>query len=337
MKSDRQRTYIETIVYGEVGIATLLHFLVDGLCACALYLLAGTFNGWNPIAFFVVYNVLAFLTQPLTGICADKEEVRHWLLLTADALLATGAVLSAILAASFHTSIPVAGLYLTAIVLGLGNSLFHVWGGKETVCSVGNDMPALGCFVSTGALGLAVGIVFCSWTLLFVLLGAICVLTMLYASTSKRNLKATTHEKKASPLPQRFPRGAGGLLLAAVVAFVVIRSLTGEAFSASLTKTDSIILLLGATSMMGKMAGGWLARWGGLVPMMMVAVAGSLLCYLLRESHLALLLLGLFLVNTTMPVTLYLANAVLKHREGLAFGLLAAALIPGFLIALLLK
>lgn len=42
------------------------------------------------------------------------------------------------------------------------------------------------------------------------------------------------------------------------------------------------------------------------------------------------LLVGLFAVNTTMPVTLYLANAVLPRREGLAFGLLAAALIPGY-------
>lgn len=38
-------------------------------------------------------------------------------------------------------------------------------------------------------------------------------------------------------------------------------------------------------------------------------------------------------MNTTMPVTLYLANDVLPGREGLAFGLLAAALIPGYLLA----
>jgi hypothetical protein len=36
-----------------------------------------------------------------------------------------------------------------------------------------------------------------------------------------------------------------------------------------------------------------------------------------------------------MPVTLYLANVVLPKHEGLAFGLLAAALIPGYLLATL--
>ncbi len=44
-------------------------------------------------------------------------------------------------------------------------------------------------------------------------------------------------------------------------------------------------------------------------------------------------LLGLFFINCTMPMTLYLANKVFEGREGLAFGLLAAALIPGYLLA----
>ena len=44
-------------------------------------------------------------------------------------------------------------------------------------------------------------------------------------------------------------------------------------------------------------------------------------------------LTGLFLINCTMPITLYWANALLKGYEGLAFGLLAAALIPGYLLA----
>ena len=58
-----------------------------------------------------------------------------------------------------------------------------------------------------------------------------------------------------------------------------------------------------------------------------IALSWSLAFYLLA---------GIFLMNTTMPVTLYLANDVLPGREGLAFGLLAAALIPGYLLAVYL-
>ena len=53
----------------------------------------------------------------------------------------------------------------------------------------------------------------------------------------------------------------------------------------------------------------------------------------MRGQGVALALVGLFVVNCSMPITLWLANVVLKGREGLAFGLLAAALIPGYLIS----
>ena len=69
---------------------------------------------------------------------------------------------------------------LVAVLLGAGNSLFHVWGGKQTVVKTGNDIRALGVFVSTGALGLAVGLVFFSWALLYGLLLAIMALAVIY-------------------------------------------------------------------------------------------------------------------------------------------------------------
>jgi hypothetical protein len=43
--------------------------------------------------------------------------------------------------------------------------------------------------------------------------------------------------------------------------------------------------------------------------------------------------IGIFAINCTMPMTLCLANMLLPNREGLAFGLLAAVLIPGYLLA----
>jgi hypothetical protein len=57
-----------------------------------------------------------------------------------------------------------------------------------------------------------------------------------------------------------------------------------------------------------------------------------LVCMLTGSKSLMVLLLGLFMINCTMPITLYLANYVLPGREGLAFGILAAALMPGYLL-----
>ena len=118
----------------------------------------------------MLYNVLAFMSQPLTGILSDRMAHRHWLLLS-SALLMTSAVLLAALLPK---------MLLVALLLGLGNSLFHVWGGKQTVVKAGNDLRALGLFVSTGALGLAVNMVFRSWPLLYVLLLTYVLLAVIY-------------------------------------------------------------------------------------------------------------------------------------------------------------
>ena len=75
-----------------VGIGALLHFLVDGLCLCCLYLIAFPFCFPRLTGIFVVYNILAFLTQPLTGLLADRMRDRHWMLLAAVVLLVLAAV-----------------------------------------------------------------------------------------------------------------------------------------------------------------------------------------------------------------------------------------------------
>ena len=308
-----------------VGIGALLHFLVDGLCLCCLYLIAFPFSFPRLTGIFVVYNVLAFLTQPLTGLLADRMRERHWMLLAAVVLM-----LAAVMTVTF--GLPFAG-YLAPVLLGLGNSLFHVWGGKQVVLKTGNDMRALGLFVSTGAFGLAVAMVFFSLSLLYIFLLALCLLAVAY-------LKLELNDERVGDAVQDTPwnsrvRQSRWLLLLVVVAFVMFRSFMGESFTSPIVKDNMVVLLIGLTAMLGKMAGGWLARRMGILVTLaavLVVVSGCLLC---RSSERYVMLTGLFAVNCTMPVTLYWANGLLKGREGLAFGLLAAALIPGYLLSTL--
>ena len=309
----------------------MLHFLVDCLCLCCLYLTA--LDMVQMMTIFVTYNVCAFLTQPLTGWLADRMKQRHWMLLGADGLLAV-AVLGAGVVESLGDAHTSEWLMLgVATLLGLGNSLFHVWGGKEVARQTGNDIRALGVFVSTGAFGLAVGAVFASWGLLYLLLLFICLLSVACIRMELKEL--IPHSSFLIPnssflTPHSlFPIG----VVAAMMLAVAIRSFAGESYTTGIDKTPLLLLTLGATSMLGKMAGGWLVRGLGMVKAIILMVVGATLCWMVKSQHLALMLLGLFLVNCTMPVTLYWANAALKGREGLAFGLLAAALMPGYLMA----
>ena len=60
----------------------------------------------------------------------------------------------------------------------------------------------------------------------------------------------------------------------------------------------------------------------------------TLLVIAIILSPIILFILGTFMFNFTMPITLYYANVLLKGSEGFAFGTLAASLIPGYFIAM---
>ena len=76
-----------------IGTSALLHFLVDGLCVCCLYLLLSAYGGPALVGSFILYNVLAFLTQPWTGMLADSRRLLPLLLPLAVTLLAVAVVL----------------------------------------------------------------------------------------------------------------------------------------------------------------------------------------------------------------------------------------------------
>ena len=310
--------------YVFVGIGTVLHFLVDGLCLCCIYLLTAPFELNNLLWLFVTYNILAFLTQPLTGWMADRISRKHWMLLFSVAFLS----LAVLLTPFFVTSGGKMELFVVAMLLGIGNSLFHVWGGKQVVMKVGNDIRCLGVFVSTGVFGLSVAMVFCSWTLLYVFLLAICILATIYIMTDSQVNNSSLHETNIAPLGLQEHL----IALTALAAFVMFRSYIGTEFAFGTEKSDFVLLAIGSTSMLGKMAGGWFSRWFGILRALIVMLVIVLVCMLTGSKSLMVLLLGLFMINCTMPITLYLANYVLPEREGLAFGILAAALMPGYLL-----
>ena len=359
-----------------IGLSSVQHFLVDGLCICSMFLLAeiygerfGAYGDRVSMGAVLVYNVLAFVSQPLTGMMADRMIARHWLLIASSLLLtlavACAAMIPRLMAEAPNLMLDGLGeglLILVAVLLGAGNSLFHVWGGKQTVVKTGNDIRALGVFVSTGVLGLAVGLIFRSWALLYGLLLAYVAVGIVYVHSEFVSARAGESEdtridrgrirppltedcsiKTQSPtqegkLPQESScaHASAYLRLFAVMAlmlFVCCRSFVGEVFSGGMTKTQELILLIAVGSMLGKMAGGWIARWMGIWRSLAVILAGVVVCIVFSGYCEPVLLVGIFLMNCTMPITLYLANVLLPRREGLAFGLLAAALIPGYLLA----
>ena len=323
------------LTHRSVLICSVLHLLVDGTCACALYLLALN-CGANILSVFIIYNVLAFLTQPLTGFMADMIKRQKTVLLSSAILLSTAVVGTAIIAKTGVCSPTLWTLASVATLLGIGNSLFHVWGGRLVAIQTKNDIRALGIFVSTGAMGLAIGFVACSWGLLSAMIVAIWVAyTTISPISPIKPINPINPIKPINPINPITPITLFFLLL--IIAFVMFRSYIGDVFTAGIERSNTIVLTIATITMLGKIAGGFISRWIGWVPAAIMLVLAVIICSILKtEGALnAAAIIGIFAINCTMPITLYLANRLLPGREGLAFGLLAAALIPPYLLALL--
>ena len=310
-------------------IASATHLLVDCLCVCSLYILAAAKSHSDILSAIILYNIIAFGTQPFTGMIADKVAPKKHLLYISVVLLSIAVIIT-----DFYPQHAAAPL-TAAIVLGAGNSLFHVWGGKQTAEKSNNDILSLGIFVATGATGLAIGYLFHSRQLLYATIILITLLSTTYtAIEAKRGhiqeKQESDENKEAAYKPLLIL--AAMLILSAIVAG---RSFISEEFSSTMAKENYIILLIGIISTAGKMAGGAIARYIGVKSTIALLLIATAACYPLRHTGTFTALTGVFVINCTMPITLYLANKVLRGREGLAFGILAAALMPGYIIAAL--
>jgi hypothetical protein len=120
------------------------------------------------------------------------------------------------------------------------------------------------------------------------------------------------------------------------------RSFIGESVPSLRTSLPSVSppLMMVAVSivvMVGKAAGGFLSKWWGVRNVFFVSMLLSATVFLMYPWHDGFVLLTLFLINLSMPCTLYWATKALPGREGLAFGLLAMALLPGYLFGTLAK
>ena len=178
------------------GMGSVLHFLVDGLCVCCLYAMVAPFGVTHLVGIFIMYTLMAFATQPLTGLWADAMRWKHWMLLLGDVLLALGMLVASLALMSSSVSAREVVMFAASTLLGAGNSLFHVWGGKQTALKTGNDPRALGVFVSTGAFGLAVGGLFFSWPLAYAFLLLICGLSVGVVALEEREFKEEGGERR---------------------------------------------------------------------------------------------------------------------------------------------
>lgn len=285
------------------------HFAVDFCCA---WLLLGRLTGdaqWPLLC--LTYNFCAFALQMPLGIVADR--------------MGRNRLCSALGAAMVLLAFCPWGAWYTALLAGLGNALYHIGGGRETLLA-DDRYRGVGIFVAPGAVGLFLGGLLTKSNLAGLTGGMLLGLCGLALSLLHRR-------EIPSPRDMEKPRRGAAGLLSLLFLIVLLRSLVGLTME-NPWKTGLWIAagaLLGAA---GKALGGLSAdRWGAKLAGGVSLLLGAAL-FLLPQSPVAGVLGGL-LFQMSMPITLRDSARVLPGGEGFTFGLLTFALFLGFLPCLM--
>ena len=299
-----------------LGIYSLAHFCVD--FGCAFFIYSRFLNPWQWTLCLVLYNFCAFAMQAPLGLAADK--VNRNAIIAAAGCVIVG--LSAFLAKN---------AVMACVAAGLGNALFHLGGGIDTLNESGDKCGKLGVFVSPGAFGIffgtklgrAKGLDFRIVTAVLILMAALILL-----AASRRKL--LTHSENAQVSFEGI--GNPGVIPAALCFFLVVclRSFAGNCMAFPWKSAGQWGLILTCGVVFGKTAGGFLADRFGAVRSAWVTLGASALLFLFADRPPAGVL-AVFLFNMTMPVTLGALARMLPGVKGFAFGTLTLALFVGLL------
>jgi FSR family fosmidomycin resistance protein-like MFS transporter len=290
------------------------HFLVDLICAGTMFsLLALNTNVAEVGLMIIIYNILAFGLQLPIGYFCDKLQTPKEIALVGILLAAIGGVIAFTFA------------WLGVILLGIGNALFHIGGGSISLNLTPKKATAPGVFVAPGALGLLVGTILGKANLFnpLIFFGIAIILFLGVIKTKSPKLNYTIEPLKKINWVE--------LIILLLLLTVVFRSIIGFAIVFPWKTNLLLLLLLTIGVVLGKALGGILGDKFGWIKIGVGGLLVSIPFIFLGVQNPILGIIGLFLFNFTMPITLVAISNLLPGRVGVAFGLTCMALLVGAL------
>ena len=307
-------------ISANLAVYGVAHAVVDGVCAAVIFSIFKDqiINSTDFFSLVVLYNVLAFGLQTIFGLVTDYLRSPR-----VTALL--GCILTGISAVTF-TAFPVAAI----IFAGLGNALFHVGAGSISLNLTPQKAAAPGVYVAPGALGLLVGTLlgkngqFVIWPSILALI----ILGVLMFIVKKPEMDYEKPEIKTNKV------NYFEIILLLVFLSVAIRSFVGMVLVFTWKTDINLLIILTLAVVFGKGFGGILADKFGWVRIAVGALVLSIPFLVFGANIPYLAIIGMFLFNITMPITLVAISNILPGRPGFAFGLTCLALIFGALLSL---
>lgn len=275
--------------------------------------MSGAAADMSEVAFaFLIYNIIAFGAQPMVGYLCDNKPG-----------LPAGLIGCIVVAAG----IIVLPYYWPAILMcAAGNAFFHVEGSIDSLKFSGGKMSRSGIFVSTGALGVALGTLYGKGSGSFVVPLALLAVSALLIALFKQS-----HKMKPA---ERYLNVSSALPFAAVLVLALVSIVVRAFVGASLPlgwKSASVFfsLLPGIAAFTGKAAGGFIGDLLGARRAGTAALLLSIPLLVFGSGSPVISFIGIMLFNMTMPITLCIVASKLPANPGLAFGLTTLALLCG--------
>lgn len=294
---------------------SLMHLLCDFICGFKVVGILGHQYIEYSLYIFIIYNSLAFLFQPIIGLLIDKYFWGKSIIIFSIILLLLGILIN--------------NWLISIIFLGIGNQIFHVIGGK--ICSNIDNSKAshLGVFVSLGAIGLALGSNFYQLPII------VYIALLLYILSSLLVILNIKKYEKVNMKMEQKPINKIVLGTSLMVVVVFIRSFLGKIIHFDFEMTLTLIVLFPCFGALGKLIGGFIRDKFGSLLTVIVSMAGCMIILIFFAGSIVLMLLGMLLINISMPISLYELNRLNQDNEGFNFGLLAAVLFPGVFLGII--
>ena len=292
-----------------------IHFVVE--VVCFFYLSRITNNSLVVWLIPFIYDGLAFVPQSIIGYVSDKYPKINMALI--------GTVLLAISYLLF--GLTDVSVFLTLLVICLGNAFLHVAGAENTLKSSNGRLSPSAIFVAGGSFGVISGRLLATtsinplWLLIpIITIIPFSILADMYLEESDNNAQEFDYVKKS--LNPYF---------VILIAFLVVtaRGYIGYGIPTSWNKTVIQNVIFFCTMGLGKALGGILSDKIGIRK---VAIGSTLLAipFLCCGNELMLVsIIGVMFFSMTMSITLGILVSVLKKNPGLAFGITTIGLFAG--------
>ena len=299
-----------------------VHFVLEVVC---LFYLSRITNNSNYIWLVpIIYDALAFVPQSIVGYISDKYPKINMGII--------GTIL--LLIAYLIYGLTNISIFISLIVLCIGNAILHVAGAEATLRTSNGKLSTSAIFVSGGSFGIITGRLLAK-TSINPLLLIILILTIIpFVLISNKQIEKNNSVDKFNYVKDSIN---SNLVIIIAVLVVIVRGYMGYGIPTSWNKTVIQTVMLFSAMGIGKALGGVLSDIVGVrkTAIMSTLLAVPFLCF--GDNIMIVSLIGLMFFSMTMSITLGILVSKLKDIPGLAFGLTTIGLFLGSVPAFFIK